>query len=193
MGVAGPEASQGVRRLIEERDIAYYPQHQVSGVEPDSRTLRFANGAETRYDFLVYAPPHVVPRPVEGSGLTNGVPWVPVDRHTMETTFPGVYAIGDVTGIPLSVGQPLPKAGVFAHHQGEAVAQTIAFEITGKGRAGTFDGQGECFVEVGGGKAGFGRGNFYTEPAPSVKFRKPTRYWHAGKILYEKDWFRRWF
>ena len=29
MGVAGPEVSAGVRRLIEERDIAYFPEHQV--------------------------------------------------------------------------------------------------------------------------------------------------------------------
>ncbi len=194
MGVAGPQASQGVRHLIEERDIAYYPQHQLTGVDPATRTLRFANGVETQYDFLVYAPPHVVPQPVREAELTGESGWVSVDRHTMETRFPGVYAIGDVTGIPLSVGQPLPKAGVFAHRQGEAAAQTIAVLVTGKGRKpGTFDGHGDCFVEVGGGKAGFGRGNFYAEPAPAIKFHKPTRYWHAGKILFEKDWFRRWF
>jgi sulfide:quinone oxidoreductase len=91
------------------------------------------------------------------------------------------------------VGQPLPKEGVFAHGEGEAVAKTIAAQVTGKGEAGSFEGQGECFVEVGGGKAGFGRGNFYAEPRPAVKFHKPTRYWHAAKILFEKDWMiRRW-
>ena len=73
------------------------------------------------------------------------------------------------------------------------MAQSIAVLVTGKGEPGTFNGHGDCFVEVGGGKAGFGRGNFYAEPAPSIKFHKPTRYWHAGKILFEKDWFRRWF
>ena len=118
---------------------------------------------------------------------------IAVNRHTMETKFPGVYAIGDVTGIPLAVGMPLPKAGVFAHHEGEAVAQTIAAQITSRGQAGSFDGEGECFIEVGGGKAGFGRGNFYAEPRPVIKLHQPTRYWHAGKILFEKDWFRRWF
>jgi sulfide:quinone oxidoreductase len=130
---------------------------------------------------------------VKDAGLTGDSGWVPVDRHTMETKFPGVYAIGDVTGIPLAVGMPLPKAGVFAHREGEAVAQTIAAQITGKGEAGRFDGGGECFIEVGGGKAGFGRGNFYADPRPEVKLHQPTRYWHAGKILFEKDWFRRWF
>ena len=35
----------------------------------------------------------------------------------MTTRFPGVYALGDVTMIPLSMGKPLPRAGVFAHNQ----------------------------------------------------------------------------
>lgn len=193
MPVAGPEVSAGVRQLIEERGIAYHPQYQVTGVDGTSKTLRFANGTEAHFDFLVYIPPHAAPAVVKDAGLTGESGWVPVDRHTMETRFPGVYAIGDVTGIPLAVGMPLPKAGVFAHREGEAVAQTIAAQINGKGQAGSFDGEGECFIEVGGGKAGFGRGDFYAEPRPQVKLHQPTRYWHAGKILFEKDWFRRWF
>ena len=194
MGVAGPEVSAGVRQLVEERDIDYYPKHQVTGIDPETKTMSFSNGVETRFDFLVYIPPHVAPPVVTEAGLTGQSGWVPVDRNTMETQFSGVYAIGDVTGIPLAMGLPLPKAGVFAHGEGEAVARTIAQKITGKGRVGSFDGQGECFVEVGGGKAGFGRGNFYAEPNPTIRLHEPTRYWHAGKVLFEKDWMlRRWF
>lgn len=192
MGVAGPEVSAGVRQLLAERDVAYYPQHQVTRVDVTGRALHFGNGAEARYDFLVYVPPHTAPAVVREAGLTGESGWVPVDRHSMETRFAGVYAIGDVTGIPLAMGMPLPKAGVFAHRQGEAVAQSIAAQITGNGEPGRFDGEGECFIEVGGGKAGFGLGNFYAEPRPFIKLHKPTRYWHAGKILFEKDWFRRW-
>lgn len=193
MMLAGAEVSAGVRQLVEERDIAYYPQHQVAQVDPESRTLQFANGAEGRFDLLVYVPPHAAPPAVANAGLTSESGWVPVDRHTMETRFPGVYAIGDVTSIPLSLGLPLPKAGVFAHHQGEAVAQTIAARIDGASRLGIYEGQGECFVEVGDGKAAFGRGNFYGEPKPTVKLYKPGRHWHAAKVLYERDWMRRWF
>ena len=194
MMVTGPELSEGVKQLVRERDISYYPQHQVTEVDPATGTLSFANGAEARFDFLVYIAPHVAPSVVREAKLTGRSGWVPVDRRTMETQFPGVYAIGDVTGIPLSMGLPLPKAGVFAHREGESVAQTIAAHITGRGQEGAFDGHGECFIEVGDGKAGFGRGNFYAEPRPIVKLYKPTRYWHAGKILFEKDWMiRRWF
>ncbi len=193
MGVAGPDVSAGVKQMLQERDIAYFPQHQVTHVEGDSGTLHFGNGTEAHFDLLVYIPPHEAPSVVREAGLTGESGWVPVDRHTLETKFPGIYAIGDVTGIPLAMGMPLPKAGVFAHHQGEAVAQSIAAHITGKGQEGRYNGEGECFVEVGGGKASFGRGNFYTEPLPTFNMRKPTRYWHAAKILFEKDWFRRWF
>ena len=48
-------------------------------------------------------------------------------------------------------------------------------------------------VETGGGKAGFGKGNFYGEPLPQVKLHPPGRRWHAGKVLFEKYWLRRWF
>ncbi|MDA1256455.1 MAG: FAD/NAD(P)-binding oxidoreductase [Chloroflexi bacterium] len=192
MGVAGPEMSGAVRQMIEDRGIEYRPQHQVESVDPDARTLRFNDGSEEPFDYLVYIPPHAAPQVVRDSGLAGETGWVSVDRHTMETGFEGVYAIGDVTTIPLAMGLPLPKAGTFALRQARAVAQTIAAEVRETGTSGRFDGFGECFVEVGGGKAGMGSGNFYAEPTPEVKLRKPGRIWHIGKVLFEKRWFNRW-
>ena len=90
--------------------------------------------------------------------------WVSVDRHTLETRFPGVYAIGDVVAVPLTLGKPLPKAGVFAHAEAEIVAKNIARTIAGQGTPQRFNGYGECFIEFGDGKAGWGGGNFYAEP-----------------------------
>ncbi|MFQ5860719.1 MAG: NAD(P)/FAD-dependent oxidoreductase, partial [Dehalococcoidia bacterium] len=193
MGVAGPEVSAGVRSLVEQRRIAFYPQHQVAEVDAPGRRLHFADGSQAPFDFLVYVAPHVAPRVVQEAGLTNETGWVPVDRHTLETHYPRVYAIGDVDIIPLSVGLPLPKAGVFAHGQAEVVAHNIACAVTGRGKPRQFDGHGECFVEVGDGRAAFGRGNFYAEPRPAVKLYQPGRHWHAAKVLFERDWLRRWF
>ncbi len=193
MGVAGAEVSAGVRRLLEERGISYHPQHQVEEVNVKAKVLRFSNGAEAHFDFLVYIPPHVAPPAVREAGMTGESGWGAVNRHTIETSFPGVYAIGDVVSIPLSLGLPLPKAGVFAPREAEAVAKSIAAHATGEGQPGSFDGHGECFIEVGGGRAGLGRGNFYAEPRPSVKLYNPGRHWHAGKVLFEKDWLRKWF
>jgi sulfide:quinone oxidoreductase len=126
-------------------------------------------------------------------GLTGESGWVPVNRDSLETKFPGIYAIGDVTGIPLSMGKPLPKAGVFAHGEGEIVANNLIVKIAGKGAPEMFDGHGECFIETGDGKAGFGHGNFFAEPAPQIKLNKPSRILHLGKVAYEKYWLFKWF
>ncbi|MFQ6673838.1 MAG: NAD(P)/FAD-dependent oxidoreductase [Fidelibacterota bacterium] len=193
MGVAGKEVSAAVRKMVEDKGIRYYPEHHLASVDPGKNTLRFSNGAEAHFDLLAYVPKHETPEVVRKAGLTDVSGWVPVDRNTLETKFPGVFAIGDVTGIPLAVGKPLPKAAVFAHNQAEVVAHNIAAAVTGEGNPMQFMGDGECFIELGDGKAGFARGNFYAEPLPKVKMFKPGRHWHAGKVLFEKDWLRRWF
>lgn len=193
MGVAGPVVSAGVKGMVAQRGVDYYPKHQVEKVDPESRTLFFDIGMEAAYDFLAYVPPHVVPEVVCQAGLAEGGGWIMVDRESMETRFPGVFSIGDNTSIPLEMGLPLPKAGVFAHRQAQAVAKTIAARINGRGREGAFDGHGQCFVEVGGGRAGFGGGNFYAHPVPEVKLHEPGRRWHIAKVLFEKRWMKRWF
>jgi sulfide:quinone oxidoreductase len=193
MGVAGPDVSNGVREMVEAKGISYHPQHQIAAVDPSKRTLRFQNGVEASFDLLAYVPPHRAPRVVREAGLVGESGWIAVDRHTMTTTHDRVFAIGDVVGIPLAMGKPLPKAGVFAHAEAEAVASNIARAIVGNREPVTFSGEGECFVETGDGKAGFGKGNFYAEPTPQVTLHAPGRRWHAGKLLFEKYWLRRWF
>ncbi|MBI1723052.1 MAG: NAD(P)/FAD-dependent oxidoreductase [Gemmatimonadetes bacterium] len=192
MGVTGPALSSAVREMVEAKGIAYHPEHQVTAVEHAARRLRFANGAEASYDLLAYVPPHRAPLVLREAGLLAETGWVPVDRTTLETRFERVWGLGDVVGIPLALGKPLPKAGVFAQREAEVVAKNVACAITGKGKPDRFDGGGECFIETGYGKAGFGTGNFYAEPVPVVKLHRPSRYWHAAKVLFEKAWLRRW-
>ncbi|GMQ93677.1 MAG: FAD/NAD(P)-binding oxidoreductase [Acidimicrobiia bacterium] len=191
MGVTGPEVSAGVRNMVEGAGIAYHPEHQVLEVDANTKRITFDNGATADFDLLAYVPHHRAPRVVRDAGLVDDSGWIPVDRHTLDTRSPGVYGIGDVTGISLKMGKPLPMAGVFAERQAEVVAHNIASSITGRGEEKRFDGHGECFVETGGGKAGFGGGDFYAEPTPQIKLRKVGRRWHLGKVLFEKNWFRR--
>jgi sulfide:quinone oxidoreductase len=193
MGVAGPEVSKAVRQMVEAKGIVYHPEHQVKEVDVEARVLKFANGAEAGFDLLAYVPPHRAPRVVREAGLVGESGWIAVDRQTMETKHERVCALGDVVSVPLKLGKPLPKAGVFAHAEAEVVAKNIARAITGKGKPAAFDGEGECFIETGDGKAGFGKGNFYAEPVPQVKIHPPGRRGHAAKVLFEKDWLRRWF
>jgi len=193
MFVAGPEIGAAVRGMIEARGIAYHPEHQVKDIDPAARQIAFANGAAAEFDLLLYVPPHRAPAVVREAGLTNESGWIAVDRHTLQTQFDNVFAIGDVTTIPLKMGRPLPKAGVFAHGEAEVVAHNIAQAWTGKGRPHQFSGDGACFIETGGGRAGFGSGNFYAEPTPQVRMRGPSLLWHLGKIVYEKYWLYRRF
>lgn len=189
MPVAGPEVSAALRRMIESRGIGYHPGHAVTAVDPARRRITFANGASADFDLLVYVPPHRAPQVVRDADLCGESGWIAVDRETLETKFPGVYAIGDVAGITLtSIGKPLPKAGVLAHHEAEVVAANIARDITGRGAPRRFAGDGACFVETGDGRAGFGSGNFYAEPAPRIRLRQPGRLLYWGKVAHEKYW-----
>lgn len=191
MGVAGPTVSGAVKEMLAARGIPYHPEHQVKRVDVAAKRIEFANGDSAAYDVLAYVPPHRAPRVIRDSSLIGDNGWIAVDRQTLATAFPGVFAIGDVVSIPLKLGKPLPKAGVFAHGQAEVVAANIAAAIAGEPATRRYDGHGGCFIETGGGKAGFGDGDFYAEPTPTVKLRAPGRRWHLGKVLFEKAWLYR--
>lgn len=194
MPVAGPAVSNALRQMMEAKGIGYHPNHAVTAVDPAQRRISFANGATAEFDLLAYIPPHRAPQVVRDAGLCGESGWVPVDRGTMETKFPAVFAIGDVAGIMLtSIGKPLPKAGVFAHNEAEVVAHNIARAILGKGEEQRFTGDGECFLETGDGRAAFGSGNFYADPAPQIRLKEPSMILHLGKVAYEKFWLHRWF
>lgn len=194
MPVAGAAVSAALRQMIESKSIGYHPNHAVTAVDPDLRRITFANGANAEFDLLAYIPPHRAPQLVRDAGMCGESGWIAVDRETMATKFPGVFALGDVTGIMLtSIGKPLPKAGVFAHYEAEVVAHNIVCTITGKGTQQRFSGDGECFLESGDGRAGFGSGNFYADPAPRITLKPPSILRHFGKVLYEKYWLYRWF
>ncbi len=193
MGVTGPDVSGGVVSMLEGKEIGYHPQHQIESVDVSSRRISFTDGTTAEFDLLAYVPPHRAPEVIRESGLADESGWIPANRDTLQTSYPGVWAIGDVVRIPLKMGKPLPMAGVFAERQAQVVANRIVHEITGKGESPQFNGHGECFIETGAGKAGFGRGNFYAEPTPQITLYSPGRRWHYGKLLFERSWFRKWF
>lgn len=191
MPVAGKELSGAVRQLVEMNGTKYFPEHQL--ISATEKTLTFSNGKIAGYDLLAYTPKHQCPLAIKETALVGKSGWIEVDRNTMETNFPNVFAVGDITFIPLEMGKPLPKAGVFAHYQAEAVADNIAQKIAGKAPDKKFNGDGECFIELGGGKAGYAGGNFYASPLPVVKMKKPGYFWHWTKVWFEKSWFIRYF
>jgi sulfide:quinone oxidoreductase len=156
--------------------------------------LLFKDREAFRYDLLVGIPPHRAPDLVKNAGLTNQNGWIPVNPQTLATAHEGVFALGDVTSIPIpgrwkaDVPLMLPKAGVFAHLEAEAVAERIVSEIRGRQPLATFGGDGYCMLESGHHMAGFAFGNFYAEPSPKIELRQTGKTWHLGKVLFEKWW-----
>ena len=105
MGVAGPHVSSAVTQLLAAKGIPYHPEHQVTAVDADRKRLTFANGTEVDFGVLAYVPPHRAPAVIRESGLTGESGWMSVDRHTLQTKWSNVYAIGDVVSIPLADGE----------------------------------------------------------------------------------------
>src|SRR5256885_16023135 len=62
--------------------------------------------------------------------------YVPVSSRTLETRFPGVYAVGDVARVGV------PKAGVFAEGAMRVVADTLIAAVRGDERPGGYGGGG---------------------------------------------------
>jgi len=190
--VAGPVLGAAVVSMLEQKDIAYHPRRKTTAVDPAAHEIVFEDGEREKYDLLVAVPPHQPPAVVRESTIAGPSGWVKVDPGTLATDAPRVYAIGDVTAIPLFDGMMLPKAGVFAHAEAEVVARNIAAELRGRDERRRFDGHGYCFLEVGDGRAASANGDFYASPR-QVRMKDPTRWRRLGKMLFERWWLRRWY
>lgn len=139
-----PEASAAILARFEEFGIDWHPDHVVRGLDPHRRVVLLSDGEEMPYDLYLAIPHHVAPQVVIDSGLTvDG--WIPVDPHTMATSFPDVYAVGDVT----SAGTP--KAGVFAEGQARIAAEHVIARVQGRISDAKYDGFGRCYIELGDG------------------------------------------
>lgn len=176
-------------RLIEQ-GIGFLPGNAATVVE--AGTVTCANGAKIGFDLLLAVPRHRVPQVLVDAGLAGADGWVRVDRDTLETGHPGVWAIGDCTAIPLSNGVALPKAGLFAQLEGEVVATRIAAQLRGETADATFDGRGACFLEMGGGEASLIRGDFFADP-PAVELTPPSHDQREEKERFEAERLTAWF
>lgn len=200
MAVAGPAVGEALVGMLSERGIDYHPSQTVTSIDAEPGTLHFGDRTAP-FDLLIGVPPHRAPALVTDAGLTDSTGYVPVhpqtleilaDPDNLETQYPNVFAIGDVTAIRLLNSMLLPKAGVFAEAQAQVVAATIAADIQGEPKPTGYDGQGFCYVEVGEGLAAYGTGDFYAYPGPRVLLESPTPEARRAKEEYEQlldTWF----
>ncbi len=192
MPTAGPVLGEALAGMLGERGIGFHPGQVIEAIDPQARELVLAAGERAGYDLLLGIPAHRPPEAVATSGLAGGTGFLPADPATLATSAEGVFAIGDVTAIPLPGGKFLPKAGVFAEAQAKVVARNIAVDLAGHRPAATFSGAGACFVELGDRRAAFAAGSFYAPGGPQVRLRRPGPHWHLAKAAFEQYWLRRW-
>jgi sulfide:quinone oxidoreductase len=181
-----PAASQALLAAFAERGINWYPERLVRRLDPQRKVAILADGDEMPFDLFLGVPVHRVPAVVAESGMcTDG--WIPVNPLTLETAYPGVYAVGDVT----SVGTP--KAGVFSERQAATVADQLIAQHSRSGTAGAYDGRGICYIEFGHHRVARVEVTFRSGERPNGRFDEPSDLLLADKAEFGTSRIRRWF
>ncbi|MEX2274030.1 MAG: FAD-dependent oxidoreductase [Actinomycetota bacterium] len=181
-----PDTSEALLARFAERDITFVGQHTIANLDPARSVAVLDDGTELRCDLLLAIPVHHVPAVVESSGLAvDG--WIPVDRATLATRFPDVYAIGDVT----SVGTA--KAGVFAEGAARVVADHLIAQIRGSDEPDPYDGAATCYIEFGDDLVGRVDVDFFSGPSVTGVFTDPSEVVAAEKFDFAADRRARWF
>jgi sulfide:quinone oxidoreductase len=181
-----PDTSEALLAAFAERDIAFLPGARIESLDPARSVTVLDDGKELPYDLFLGVPNHRAPDVVIASGITeNG--YVPVDSRTLETAFPGVYAVGDVAAVGV------PKAGVFAEGAARAVAMSIVARARGEEDAEGYGGSGSCYIEFGAGRVGRVDVDFLSGPKPTGTYQAPSRELVAEKQDFGADRAARWF
>jgi sulfide:quinone oxidoreductase len=181
-----PDTSRALLAAFAERGIEFVPDRRVSSLDPGRRVAVLDDGNELPYDLFLGVPKHRAPDVVIASGMSEDG-YVPVSSRTLETRFPGVYAVGDVATIGV------PKAGVFAEGAARVVAASLIASVRGGEQPGAYDGRGACYVEFGAGRVGRVDVDFLSGPKPTGTFLEPSSALVAEKQHFGSSRRARWF
>jgi len=183
-----PDTSQAILAAFAERGIRFVMDSLVKALDPGRKVAVLSDGAEMPYELFLGIPVHRVPQVVVESGLAaHPHDWVPVNKQTLETRFPGVYAVGDVNGVGT------PKAGVFAEGSAQVVAAAIIARLRGGPSPEAYKGTGSCYVEFGHDQVGRVDVDFLSGPKPTGTFQAPSEAFVAEKALFGSSRLQRWF
>ena len=181
-----PDTSRALLSAFAERDITFVPGRLVRALDPARHVAILDDDSEMPYDLFLGVPKHRVPDVVAASGMTEDG-WIPVNSLTLETRFPGVYAVGDVT----SVGTP--KAGVFSEGAAKVVASSLIAQFQAGEQAAGYDGRGSCYVEFGAGRVGRVDVQFLSGSPPTGAYTEASVALAAEKEEFGSSRRARWF
>jgi sulfide:quinone oxidoreductase len=180
------EASAGIRAGLESRGIEFWPETVVTGIDPATKLATLRDGRTINYDLFLAIPVHRAPAVVAESGMTvDG--WIPVDHTTFATSFPDVYAVGDVTSAPV------PRVGVIAEGEAGTVADVLVHRLQGGESPAPYPGIATCYIEFGGAEVAKFDVNFLGGPSPFGVFKEPSLELAAAKKEFGATRRRRWF
>jgi sulfide:quinone oxidoreductase len=183
-----PDTSAAVLAAFAERDIRFVKDNLVKALDPARKVAFLSDGSEMPYALFLGIPVHRVPQVVVESGLAaHPHDWVPVNKQTLATRFPDVYAIGDVNGVGT------PKAGVFAEGSARIVAAAILSQLRGDPPPEPYKGQGSCYVEFGHNQVGRVDVDFLSGPKPTGTFQPASEALVAEKARFGASRLERWF
>ncbi len=181
-----PDTSRALEAAFVERGIEFVPGRRVSTLDAARRVAVLDDDSELPYDLFLGVPKHQAPDVVIASGMTeNG--YVPVSSQNLETSFPGVYAVGDVATIGV------PKAGVFAEGAARVVAESVLAAVRGDDQPDSYGGLGSCYIEFGAGRVGRVDVDFLSGPKPTGVFQEPSNALVAEKTEFGASRRARWF
>jgi sulfide:quinone oxidoreductase len=169
-----------------ERDIAFLPNTRVAALDPARKVAVLDGGDELACDLFLGVPKHRAPDVVMAAGMVEDA-YIPVHPRTLQTRYPGVYAVGDVAAVGV------PKAGVFAEGAARVVARSLIAQIRGGEQPGEYDGLGSCYIEFGGGRVGRVDVDFLSGPKPTGTFHEPSQALVVQKQQFGSTRRARWF
>ena len=154
-----PVASKALGSILEEKGVIVEPDFMIERIDQERKVIVSYDEREVAYDQLVTIPLNMGADFVGRSGLGDELNYVPVDKHTMQSTaHPDIWALGDAGNLPTS------KAGSVAHFSVEVFVDNFVEHVAGRPMTHSFDGHANCFVESGHGKALLLDFNYDTEP-----------------------------
>jgi sulfide:quinone oxidoreductase len=189
LGTPVPPSPETSAALIDEfaaRDITLIAGRRVSALDPTRSVAVLDDGSELAFDLFLGVPKHRAPDVVIASGMTEDG-YIPVNSATLQTRFPGVYAVGDVA----TAG--VPKAGVFAEGAARVVARTVIARLRGGEPPGPHLGRGTCYIEFGAGRVGSVDIDFLSGPTRTGTFNPPSPAKVAEKEHFGSSRRARWF
>jgi sulfide:quinone oxidoreductase len=180
-----PGASAALVDAFAARGIAWHPRREVRELDPSRHVAIVRDGGEMAYDLFLAVPIHRAPAVVAQSGMTvDG--WIPVDPLTLETSFPAVFAVGDVAAVGT------PRAGVFAEGHAAVAAEHIAALIRGTTSSAQYGGRGICYLEFGGGEVAMVDVTFFGDQRAG-ELQGPSRALAVDKAEFGSSRIKRWF